>query len=240
MTYSFRMIGRTVLWYCRKTAGTIVLVSMIVFLLLYGCAWQSGQLSQLFTVSLGGFKQSVLLALFWLAVHLPAEGFVYGWMMNQANKSYCIRLLKYESKFRYLGFMITFAIILLILYYVSGYGILLILCKGNEIGLALWQMSLAILESLSIVLTAAAISFLYPKLENIAFSAVITAELASCTLCCTSEKLRILPFTYGKLVLQKDFFDNGIALAASILTIGILLVLTTMMWLRKDERSGAH
>ncbi len=237
MICNFKMIGRVTLWHCKKRARIIVIISLTIFLLLYGCAWRNDELSELFTSYLGGFRQSAQLALLWLAVHLPVEGLVYGWIMNQANRLYYAKLLKYESKMSYFLFMIIAALVQLILYYGIGYGTLTVLYHEENIRLILWQLSLTSLESLNIVLVAAAFSLFYPKLENIAFPAVIAAELGNCLLCGSNERLRFLPFTYGKLVLQKDFFDNGIALAISLLMLGVLLAFVGILWLRKDERS---
>lgn len=240
MIYSFRMVGRTVFWHCKKSAGIMILLSLIVFFIVYGCAWQQGETSELFTIYLGGFRHSVQLALFWLAVHLPVEGLVYGWITNQSNKSYCIKLMKYESKLRYFLFMIISVIIQLVLYYIIGYGVLLILSHGNDIGLACGQMVLGILESFSIVLAATVVGLFRTKFENIAFPAAIIAELVCCILCSINKGLRVLPFTYGKLVLQEEYFDNGRACIASFVVIGILLILTAVLWLKKDERSGEY
>ena len=235
---SNRAIGRVVFWNFRKTARTMILLALSAFLLLYGYVRWTGNLQELFTVYLGGFQRFSYLAILWLLVHLPIEGFLYSSLMDALNKSYHIKILKYRSKIRYLNASLLTLILQILTYYITGYVLVLILMDFADMRLILWQAGLACLESLNIVLTAFLLGVVYPKCENVAFSAVVVIELANCFLCGGRNGIfRFLPFTQAKMQLQKEYFDNGIALAVSLITLCIILVFAMIIWVRKDERS---
>lgn len=238
MMSSGRVIRRVAFWTFHKTIKSIIVLALCTFLLLYGYARWTGELNELFTVYLGGFQRSVLLAIFWLLIHLPIEGVLYGLLIESANKSFDIKLLKYRSKGRYLIASLLPLIPQIMAYYISGYVILLISAGGTSMKLVFWQIGLACFESLNIILTAFLIGLINEKMENIAFPAVVVVELVNCFLCGEKNGIfRLLPFTQGKMQLQKEYFNNGIALAISMLTLCIILVSTITIWVRKDERS---
>ena len=235
---SGRVIRRVVIWNFRKTAKTLIILAVCTFLLLYGYARWTGDLQELFEVYLGGFQRSALLALLWLLVHLPVEGFLYSNLMDMVNKSFYTKILKYKSKERYLHASLWTLAPQILTYYITGYGLLLILVGRVDMKLIFWQVGLAGLESLNIILAALLISMIDVRWENIAFPAVVIIELVNCILCGKANGIfRFLPFTQGKLLLQKEYFDNGVALVTSLIILCIVLICTAMIWVRKDERS---
>ena len=236
-----RIAGRVALWNLKTTAGFTVLLSLTSFLLVYLYArgtsyhWQP---VQLFTVYLGGFRRVDIFAVLWIAVHVPIQIRLTGQLMNIFNKAYPVRVLKYQNKMAFCRITFTTLIMETMIYYAVGYGVLIAFTGGKGVTTALWQAGLCCIETLNIVSGAFFLGQLFRSWENLAYPAVLVVEFFNTLISGSKEgNARMLPFTQAKLAVQGGSFYNGTALAASLITLGCLILIFVVLWKRKDERN---
>lgn len=236
-----RVVRRTVLWNLKTAVVRILLLSLLTFLSVYLYARSTSygwQPTELFTAYLGGFHRMDIFAILWVAVNVPVQIFLVGQLMDIFNKTYLVRVLKYRkiTTFCYTT-MITLTIEAM-LYYAAGYGILIAFTGGEGLVTAIWQAGLSCAETLTIVSSTFLFGQLFRSWENLAFPAVLAIELFNTLLCGAKGGItRFLPFTQGKLEVQKEYFFNGMAMGVALLTLGCLMLMIAVFWKRKDERN---
>lgn len=236
-----RGAGRMVLWNLKTVVGRILVLSLVTFLSVYLYARSTSydwQPAELFTAYLGGFRRTDIFAVLWMAANVPVQIFLVGQIMDTFNKTYPVRVLKYRNKTVFCLITMITLTIGAIVYYAAGYGILIAFAGGEGLVTAIWQAGLSCAETLMIVCSAFLIGQLFRSWENLAFPVVLVIELFNTLLCGAKGGFtRLLPFTQGKLAVQKEYFFSGTAMAVSLLTLGCLMLMIAVVWKRKDERN---
>lgn len=232
------IVKRVACWNCKKNIANIALIALFVFLVFSFAVGSSYTLGEIFHIYLSGFQDINYITMFWIWLHIPIEGILFSFLMDTADKTYNLRLLKFRDKKIYVFSSIISILPLLMVYYSIGYTALVIMYGAENLKNLLWLAALTIMESLSIVLVSFLLSLTIKSYENITFPLVIIIELINCCICAEKKGiLRFLPFTQSKMVLQNGYFDNGISLTTSVFYFLIIVIILTAIWLKKDGRS---
>ena len=217
MMNRFNTIERTVKLNYKQHATWIIGISVVIHLLFYAIVPKGYTFDEIFEIYLSGFKRPDSNALFWLWLHLPVEGCLFGFLNDSLNKSYSIKLVKYGDKRVYVLSSFFCVLILSMTYYFIGYLMIEIMFFPSNIQLGTWLWLLSVIETTNVILISFLMGLIFKKLENIIFPIVIIIEILSCCVC--GEKradiFRLLPFTQSKKMLQCEFFDNGFAFIIS-------------------------